>query len=75
MAGSTIGDNLPYPEDADVPNVPADFLALALATQTALDARDSAIGGLESELDGKILYGPASSPPGSLDPGVIYCGY
>lgn len=36
MGDVTSPDNLPYPFDSDVPDIPADFQALAQATQTAL---------------------------------------
>jgi hypothetical protein len=75
MGAFTNPDGLPYPGDADIPDVNADIGALAAAVQTALVARDAAIGDVESDLAANVLYGPISSLPSSLQPGQLYAGW
>lgn len=75
MAGTTSPDNLPFPSDNDDPDFATDMFSLAQAVQTALDARTAADGSLSAALDAKVLYGPTSALPGSLQPGQLYAGW
>lgn len=75
MPASTTPDGLPYPVDADPPDVPSDFQALATAVQSALSARDASIGQVDTKINEKVLYGPVANVPGTLAAGQLYAGY
>jgi hypothetical protein len=75
MAASTNPDNLPYPTDGDVPDIPKDMQSLAQAVQSALTAKENSITANSTALGEKILYGPVGSVPGTLQPGQLYAGY
>lgn len=75
MGAVTTPDNLPYPEDADPPDVPSDFQALAGAVQSALVARDTAIDEVQQRSDNRIIYGQATLVPQTLEPGQVFLGY
>ena len=75
MGATTSPDNLPYPGSNDVPDIPADMQALALAVQSALDGRDISIEATNDALDAKVLHGPVANVPLTLDPGQLYAAY
>lgn len=75
MAGTTSPDNLPYPGADDDPDVANDIFLLAQAVQNGLLDRDGEIVSLSAALNQKVLYGPSSQVPGSLQPGQLYAGW
>lgn len=75
MPASTNPDGLPYPVDADPPDIPGDMQALASAVQSALLARDASIGQVDTKIDEKVLYGPVANLPATLAAGQLYAGY